>query len=92
MLRPYLKIWDWERIFGRAEKGISFGHLTDLKKIEVKDDVLIFGAGVTYTEIQEYLSKFFPFLDSYWDRIAGWQVRNMGTIGGNILCRITVKI
>ena len=64
--------------------ALFIGHLTDLKKIEVKDDVLIFGAGVTYTEIQEYLSKFFPFLDSYWDRIAGWQVRNMGTIGGNI--------
>lgn len=64
--------------------ALFIGHLTDLKKIEVKDDVLIFGAGVTYTEIQEYLSKFFPFLDNYWDRIAGWQVRNMGTIGGNI--------
>jgi len=35
--------------------ALFIGHLTDLKKIEVKDDVLIFGAGVTYTEIQEYL-------------------------------------
>ena len=26
----------------------------------------------------------FPHLAEYWDRIAGWQVRNMGTIGGNI--------
>jgi len=57
---------------------------SDLKKIEVNDDMLTFGAGVTYTEIQDYLSKFFPFLENYWDRIAGWQVRNMGTIGGNI--------
>ena len=23
MLRPYLKIWEWERIFGHAMKAIS---------------------------------------------------------------------
>ncbi|SMC46120.1 CO dehydrogenase flavoprotein C-terminal domain-containing protein [Fulvimarina manganoxydans] len=31
-----------------------------------------------------HLAKHFPHLRAYWNRIAGWQVRNMGTIGGNI--------
>jgi xanthine dehydrogenase small subunit len=26
----------------------------------------------------------FPHLAQFWNRIAGWQVRNMGTLGGNI--------
>ncbi len=64
--------------------ALFIGNLAELKKIEIKDDILEFGAGVTYSEIQSWLSKFFPFLENYWERIAGWQVRNMGTIGGNI--------
>jgi len=30
------------------------------------------------------LLEHFPHMARYWDRIAGWQVRAMGTLGGNI--------
>ncbi|MCP4825067.1 MAG: xanthine dehydrogenase small subunit, partial [Shimia sp.] len=30
------------------------------------------------------IADYYPHLSEYWDRIAGWQVRNMGTVGGNI--------
>ncbi len=42
------------------------------------------GAGASYTDCQSTLSEHLPHLTSYWDRIAGWQVRNLGTVGGNI--------
>ncbi len=64
--------------------AIFVGHLDGLKSIALTDDALEIGAGVTYSESQDTLAHAFPHLMDYWDRIAGWQVRNMGTIGGNI--------
>jgi xanthine dehydrogenase small subunit len=64
--------------------AVFIGHLDGLKSIELTKDALEIGAGVTYSESQDALSKLFPHLDEYWDRIAGWQIRNMGTVGGNI--------
>ena len=37
-----------------------------------------------YSEFGPLVEEYFPYLSEYWNRIAGWQVRNMGTIGGNI--------
>ncbi|WP_272010617.1 xanthine dehydrogenase small subunit [Roseovarius sp. ZX-A-9] len=64
--------------------AVFVGHLDGLKSITLTDDALEIGAGVTYSESQDMLSTAFPHLVNYWDRIAGWQVRNMGTIGGNV--------
>lgn len=68
----------------RISPAVFIGHLEGLKSIEVTSDSVKMGAGVTYTEAQDVLARHFPHLSDYWDRIAGWQVRNMGTIGGNI--------
>lgn len=64
--------------------AIFIGHLEDLKTVERQGDSLFIGAGASYTDCQALLSQHFPHLTGYWDRIAGWQVRNMGTVGGNI--------
>lgn len=63
---------------------VHIAHLQDLKQIEMTPEALTIGAGVTYSESQAAIREAFPHLGEYWDRIAGWQVRNMGTIGGNI--------
>ncbi|WP_310618908.1 xanthine dehydrogenase small subunit [Flexibacterium corallicola] len=64
--------------------AVFIGHLDELKSIKLTKDALEIGAGVTYTESLSAIEKAFPHLAPYWDRIAGQQVRNMGTIGGNI--------
>ncbi|SFT57665.1 xanthine dehydrogenase small subunit [Sedimentitalea nanhaiensis] len=64
--------------------AVFIGHLDGLKNIEITDAGLTIGAGVTYSECQDAITGMFPHLAAYWDRIAGWQVRNMGTVGGNI--------
>jgi len=63
--------------------AIFIGHLDELRRIE-QGETLTLGAGVSYTEAWPVLADRFPHLDAYWSRIAGWQVRNMGTVGGNI--------
>ncbi len=64
--------------------AVFIGHIAGLKGIEVTEDAITLGAGVTYTEAETALLEAFPHLSAFWPRIGGWQVRNMGTIGGNI--------
>jgi xanthine dehydrogenase small subunit len=49
-----------------------------------ENGVVTIGAGVTYNEAFDYLSLRIPALGALVARIGGEQVRNMGTIGGNI--------
>jgi xanthine dehydrogenase small subunit len=64
--------------------AVFIGNLDDLKTISEREGVLTIGAGVTYTDAFELLSKHIPALGPLIDRLGGEQVRNMGTIGGNI--------
>lgn len=62
--------------------AVFIGHL--MKGIEVSDDEIRLGAGVTYSEAAPIFSQHLPQIYDYILRIGGWQVRNMGTIGANI--------
>ena len=64
--------------------AIFIGGIDGLRTMSEADGVITIGAGVTYTEAFEALSKRIPALGPLFDRIGGEQVRNMGTIGGNI--------
>lgn len=64
--------------------AVFIGHLEGLRQIDVTDSHLTIGAGVSYTDAESPLTDAYPHLTEYWNRIAGWQVRNMGTVGGNI--------
>ncbi|TPN89892.1 xanthine dehydrogenase small subunit [Mesorhizobium sp. CU2] len=64
--------------------AIFIGGIEDMRSMSEKDGVITIGAGVTYTEAFETLSKRIPALGPLVDRIGGEQVRNMGTIGGNV--------
>ena len=64
--------------------AVFIGHLDRLKGVTEKDGVLTIGALTTYTEARTELASRIPALGPLIDRIGGEQVRNMGTIGGNI--------
>jgi xanthine dehydrogenase small subunit len=75
----------WVTKFMRRIGPVIFiGHLQELKRIAENDSELRFYAGVSYSEALPALVEYFPQLAELWSRIAGEQVRNMGTIGGNI--------
>jgi len=58
--------------------------LTELQQISEEDGVITIGAGVSYTDGRDFLASRIPAFGRLIDRIGGGQVRNMGTIGGNI--------
>ena len=64
--------------------AVFIGHLDELRRIDDTDDALHLGALVSYAQAHAPLRQHFPHMARYWDRIAGWQVRAMGTLGGNI--------
>lgn len=63
---------------------IFMAHLPELNTIVVDEHQVTIGACVTYTQMQSTIAKHFPQMAGFWNRIGGEQVRNMGTIGGNI--------
>ncbi|WFR99747.1 xanthine dehydrogenase small subunit [Rhizobium tumorigenes] len=63
---------------------VFINHLTEMQSITSGDGGFTIGAGVTYTRAFETIAARVPTLGRLIDRIGGDQVRNMGTIGGNI--------
>ena len=63
---------------------IFIGDIADLRRIEDGPDGLTLGAGVRYSEAKGALAGLHPDLGELVRRIGGLQVRNAGTIGGNI--------
>lgn len=75
----------WVTKFMREIGPVVFlSHLDELRLISEGDDGLTLGAGVSYTEAYPVIIRHFPQLTELWNRIGGEQVRNMGTVGGNI--------
>jgi xanthine dehydrogenase small subunit len=63
---------------------IFISDIAELKRIEEDADALTLGAAVRYSEAREALARLHPDLGELLRRIGGVQVRNAGTIGGNI--------
>ncbi|MFN7124488.1 MAG: xanthine dehydrogenase small subunit [Allorhizobium sp.] len=63
---------------------VFINHLEDLQKITVAPDGITLGAGVSYTSAFAALRREIPAFGRLIERIGGQQVRNMGTIGGNV--------
>ncbi len=63
---------------------IFIGHLDDLALIEETDAALTIHATATYSRAAPAVIRAFPQLSELWSRFASDQIRNSGTIGGNI--------
>lgn len=75
----------WVTKFLRDISPVVFlSHLEGLRQIDITDDAIKIGAGVSYTDSRKAMSDDYPHLGPFWDRVAGWQIRSMGSIGGNI--------
>ena len=63
---------------------IDVMHVSELKQIEVTETDLRLGAAVTYSDIHDVVQNHWPDFGELIRRIGGMQVREVGTIGGNI--------
>ncbi|MBX5152429.1 xanthine dehydrogenase small subunit [Rhizobium lentis] len=68
----------------RLSPVVFINHLSELQSVTENEDGVTIGAGVSYTGAFAAIAKKIPALGRLIDRIGGEQVRNMGTIGGNI--------
>ena len=63
---------------------VYLGSIPELKQIEVSRKGVRLGAAVTYEAARETLTQISPSIGHLISRIGAVQVRNLGTIGGNI--------
>ena len=63
---------------------VFIGGLNELQNVSQYGGITSIGAGVSYSEARRELADRIPQLANLINRIGGDQVRNMGTIGGNI--------
>lgn len=63
---------------------IFMGDIAELAGIEEQDEALVLGANVRHADAHAALARLHPDLGELWRRFAALQVRNAGTIGGNI--------
>ena len=63
---------------------IDIGQVAELKRLETVAGGLRIGAGVRYVEAMDALTALYPDLGAMMRRLGSTQVRNSGTIGGNI--------
>ncbi len=65
-------------------KLIYTGNVQELRQIEISEQQITLGAAVTYSEAEAVLIDHFPAINGLLHRLGSLQVRNQGTIGGNI--------
>ncbi|MBB2497262.1 xanthine dehydrogenase small subunit [Aquipseudomonas ullengensis] len=63
---------------------IHVGHIQELKHIEVLGDCIEIGAGAALSDCHAMLAAEYPDFGALLERFASLQIRNQGTLGGNI--------
>ena len=68
----------------RPQTVIYTGRVAELQRIEETGETIEIGAGVTYTNAKALLARHYPDMGEVVRRLGSVQIRNVGTIGGNI--------
>ena len=67
----------------RLDPVVWIGRIRDLQRIEERDAIEI-GAGTTYSDAIQVLGRYYPDFGEILRRLGSTQIRNVGTVGGNI--------
>lgn len=63
---------------------VYVGNVPELQKFEEHDDKFVIGAALPYSEFTPHLAAHYPEFGDMIERIGSLQIRNQGTLGGNI--------
>ncbi|WP_339516675.1 xanthine dehydrogenase small subunit [Pseudomonas sp. RL_15y_Pfl2_60] len=63
---------------------IYVGHIESMKRIDINDDAIEIGAATALSDCYSALAKDYPDFGELLHRFASLQIRNQGTLGGNI--------
>nr|WP_275588086.1 xanthine dehydrogenase small subunit [Oceanisphaera litoralis] len=72
------------QLYRELPKMIYVGKVADMKQLEEDEHQLVIGAARSLSDSYEALSRVFPDLGELLHRFASLQIRNQGTLGGNI--------
>ena len=72
------------QFYRELPKMIYLGNVSELKQLHEDDQQLVIGAARSLSDSFEALSRVFPDLGELLERFASLQIRNQGTLGGNI--------
>jgi len=68
----------------RLDPVIYLGEVEELARIAVGPETIEIGAGVTYDRLQDVIAEEYPDFGELLRRLGSTQIRNCGTMGGNI--------
>ena len=68
----------------RLDPVVYIGRVRELQTIVETADAVVIGAGVSHSDAMTALAPHYPDLGEMWRRFASVQIRNAGTVGGNI--------
>jgi xanthine dehydrogenase small subunit len=67
------------------ESLLSLSHVPGLDDVTVEDGVLVLGATATWTRVAEEMRDLVPEFSRLLERFGSPQIRNVGTVGGNLV-------
>ncbi len=70
--------------FKSLESTAYLGDIPSLRTISENDQTIEIGAAVSYTRLEPVLEKYYPEFGALLKRLGSRQIRNQGTLGGNI--------
>lgn len=68
----------------KIDKLVSLQNIPSLQEIHEDNNELVIGSAVTYRDLKSILLQHFPEFAHMLDRLGSQQIRNQGTLGGNI--------
>ena len=66
------------------KKIINLNNIKDLNFIKTKNNEIIFGSTTPLIQVEKFILKYYPDFNNILRRYGSVQIRNVGTIGGNI--------
>ncbi len=66
------------------EKIIDLSHVNELKAIHDRDESIVIGAAVKYSDFLPLLLSYYPSVKEVFTRLGSEQIRNQGTLGGSL--------
>ncbi len=66
------------------KKIINLNNIKELNFIKIKNNEIIFGSTTPLIKVEKFILKYYPDFNNILRRYGSVQIRNVGTIGGNI--------
>lgn len=78
------KVLEVTQLYKQPKLIIDLSQVEDLKRIEWQDDFLCIGSAATYSQIEQHAEDLPATFLALLHRLGSRQIRNRGTLGGNI--------